>query len=573
MRLFVAAVSTCLATTGPGCATTGPCDACHVRSDLTVRSECDAGCSAPPGGAVVPPSVYLEDGLSEDEAVATALCNNAAFLEALAQLGLSRGDLIQAHLVANPQLLSYFEVGPKQLEDSLFLPVDAFLLRPRRIELAEHEYDRVGQTLVQAGLDLIRDVRVAYADLVFAVDRAKLGDEAYGIRSKIAEFSELRLKNGEIGELEAITARTDALQAQAAAQFLAQEVLVARERLKLLMGQVLLKGELVLAPGSPRVPDAAPVEQLVDLGLRSRPDLRAAQFAIDAAWDRRKLANWTWLRWDMVLDHNQQGRKGNEFGPGIRLELPIFDRSQGAIARAQADLERVQRAFATVRNRIVQEVATAHVREQQARENLALVEQRILPTLQRTIGLAEKAYAAGGTTYFLVLQSTSQYLDAKGRELELIAALRRARAELERSVGCKLAPLGAPGLPPVSAPAPADVPPAAAGPAAAAEARDPVVGAAAPLPPIDVGAATVENPPTIHVTGEAVRTSSAARPEASSTAGQAARDVVPVRLPSPLDSGNAHDGEDHRSAAPGVVPHGDDFDPAHFQLPVRVREE
>ncbi len=58
----------------------------------------------------VPSGVILEDGLSEDEAVLTALTNNSAFQATLAQLGAAGGDTVQASLLANPQFLTYFPV-------------------------------------------------------------------------------------------------------------------------------------------------------------------------------------------------------------------------------------------------------------------------------------------------------------------------------------------------------------------------------------------------------------------------------------------------------------------------------
>src|SRR5690349_7041644 len=50
----------------------------------------------------LPPKVAIDDGLSEEEATALALWNNAAFQELLADLDLSRSDLVQAGMLPNP---------------------------------------------------------------------------------------------------------------------------------------------------------------------------------------------------------------------------------------------------------------------------------------------------------------------------------------------------------------------------------------------------------------------------------------------------------------------------------------
>ena len=70
--------------------------------------------------------------------------------------------------------------------------------------------------------------------------------------------------------------------------------------------------------------------------------------------------------------------------------------------------------------------------------NLKILEDEVLPNLSEAVGIAEKGFADGGTDYLLVLQTTTQYLDVRARILDQRAMLRRAIAELERSVGRSL---------------------------------------------------------------------------------------------------------------------------------------
>ena len=95
----------------------------------------------------------------------------------------------------------------------------------------------------------------------------------------------------------------------------------------------------------------------------------------------------------------------------------------------------------TVRDRVTLDVRTAHTQLEQAQLNLQLLREEILPALQQTQELARRTYENGGAPYFLVLQTTTQYLDSRMRELQLEADMRRAVAELERGVGTKLASL------------------------------------------------------------------------------------------------------------------------------------
>jgi cobalt-zinc-cadmium efflux system outer membrane protein len=52
----------------------------------------------------VPPDVDISDGVTEDEAVALALWNNAALSADLSAFGLAQVDLIDAGLLRNPNI-------------------------------------------------------------------------------------------------------------------------------------------------------------------------------------------------------------------------------------------------------------------------------------------------------------------------------------------------------------------------------------------------------------------------------------------------------------------------------------
>jgi cobalt-zinc-cadmium efflux system outer membrane protein len=433
---------------GAGCAAPpARCDNGCVARELIARTTQAPLPCVPPGGFVLPPDAVLEDGVSEDEAIATALSNNAVFQAALAQLDMACGDVVQAGLLANPNFQTFLPVGVKQWEWTLFVPIESFILRPHRLAATQGEYGRVANQLVQNGLTLVRDVRVAYADWLLAEEQARLGQEGASIRQGIANLTERRLQRGDIGELEAMTARIDALNAQANAALLQQNVIVARSRVAALMG---LPPEMdaifpVIMP--PRMLPPLETPALVSQALALRPDMFAAQWAVDAAAERARLARWQFVRLDVGADANSRGLKGYEAGPALRFDVPIFHRNQGGIVRADAELDQALHNRDAIRNQIVQEVRTAAAQAQQAQENLEILQNRVAPALQEALAIAQNAYETGGASYLLVLQTTTQYLDARVRILDQTAALRRATAELERGVGRNLAevPLPPPG--------------------------------------------------------------------------------------------------------------------------------
>lgn len=421
-----------------GCATTPTCcPRLPISAEIAARTSHDSH-PVDPGEFVLPADANLEDGINEDEAIATALSNNAAFQATLAELGMAQGDVVQAGLLTNPSLATFFPVSVKQWEWVVYMPVETILLRPARLGIAESDRQRVADQLVQNGLALVRDVRVAYADLAVANAQWQLGEEAVKIRQSIADLTRKRLERGDISELEEMTARIDALTARATAAALKQNVFVASAKLRQLMGLPVAAPELRVELSAPFVVTDIDAPALIDQALVNRPDLHAATWAVDAAMKRARLAHWTFLRIDVAADANGTGKKGFEIGPALRLDLPIFNRNQGGVLRSEAEVEQALRRRDAVHDQIVQEIRTAAAQYLQAKTIVAILGERVVPALDEALRIAEKGFADGGASYLLVLQTTSQYLDAKARLLDQTAALRRARAQLEFSLGGRL---------------------------------------------------------------------------------------------------------------------------------------
>ncbi|MCM2372931.1 TolC family protein [Aporhodopirellula aestuarii] len=418
-----------------GCQSPQPCcDPQFVSSELGWRTHAQPE-RVCPGREVIPAGVVLEDGLSEDEAVQISLVNNSAFQATIAQLGMAHGDAVQASLLANPQFLTYFPTSSKEGQYTLFAPIESYLLRPTRVKVANREYRRVGEQLVQNGLDLARNVRVAYADLAVASQQAALANEALQIRESIAELTQKRLEDGDISELETIAAKVDRLNAKAATGLQANAVAIAEARLASLIGLTNLDAPLIPLPIETPVVPTLDETLLISQALACRPDYAAAKWAVAAASQRSRLSRWLFLRMDGVLDvRSNPGRTGG----GMRLDIPIFNRNQGGVIRADWEVNAAMHARDAIHDQIVADVRTAVRQLQQASENLQILEQDVAPTLVEALEISRKGFADGGTEYLLVLQTTTQYLDARARILDQKAACARALAELERAVGCHL---------------------------------------------------------------------------------------------------------------------------------------
>lgn len=436
LLLLLAAAMTTLS-----CASTRP----PVASPVTDRILSATGAAArihAPAGADLPPTVDPQDGLSSDEAVATALWNNAAFQVTLSQLGFARADLVDAGMLTNPVLSLLFPLGPKQFEATLRWPIEVLWERPKRRAAAQLALDATASSLVQTGLDLALAVRVSHADYALAIDRQRLATETAAALERIDTLTQSRLAAGDIGALDARVARVDAARGRQDADRAAHDVRLARERFRLLMGLAANDPVVDRVQASPAAaPDACgAAADLLPHALAARPDVRAAEIAVEAAaarlgWERRRV-----LAFTAVLDANGQGTQGFEAGPGVDVGLPIFNRNQGGRLRAETELQRASAAYVAIQQQVGLDVRESVTLLEQARESRTAWRTTLVTPLEANLADAEDAYRAGDSSFLFVLENSRRLIEARLRERELAADETRALARIERAIGAKCAP-------------------------------------------------------------------------------------------------------------------------------------
>lgn len=420
-----------------GCAVHSIHDTSYVSDSIYNRTGHELRLTKEKGVFRLPDNVLLDDGLTVDEAVEIALWNNAQFQADIAELGFARADLAEAGLLRNPVLSLLFPLGPKQLEAWLHLPVEFFWQRPKRIAVAKLNAENVADNLIQHGLNLIRDVRVAYSDLILARERAKIIEEEAALRDEIAAIASARLKVGDISGLEETAFHLEAARTHEASVRFARDARLAEEQLRALLGLGLKDITLELSPSPAPTESQRQASDLLTAAFAARPDLRAAEIAIEVAgnrvgWERSKIFNLT-----AVLDANGEGKEGFEMGPGVQVELPILNWNNGKISRAQAELEQAARQYMAVKHRIAREVIEAHTNYIAAQKALKILRVDILPAATTAAKNAEGAYSVGEISYLELLDFKRQLLDSRLREVEAEAEMRHAEARLKHSIGFK----------------------------------------------------------------------------------------------------------------------------------------
>jgi len=393
--------------------------------------------------ATLPPTVKNLALLSEDDAVSVALWNNVSFRADLTQLGFSRADLADATAIPNPNLSFLFPMSTRQFELSAQYPVATLLQRPWRMASATYDVEKTARALVQNGLDVMRDVRIAWAELEASGGRKQLRIRAHELVRQSAELAASRYQNGDVSALEADLVRAESLAAAELAQRAEREESVARARLRWLMGLAQSSLGEHLGVRTPEIPTGSPASlpTFEKAALASRPDLRAAEIALEAAGERAGLEKARIAQFFARVDAKPVGPNGGGpqvWQPGFTTEIPIFNQNPGGRARAQAEVERAAWTYVALCQQVVTDVRLAYEELSMALASRQPWTTSIVPLQERNVAAAVQAYEAGAEAYLVVLEATRRLVEAKLRELELGLDVRRSRARLERAVGWRI---------------------------------------------------------------------------------------------------------------------------------------
>lgn len=411
-----------------------------VSNELRTQTGFTLPAETPINQIVLPEGISVSDELDLNQLALISLWNNANFRTLLVDIKLAQSDLIQAGLLPNPELMYSFQTSNKPYKYALELPIEAIWLRPIQLNISSAEAERVSNSLQQAGLDLIRDVRQATIELVTLRLLARVQNHSSELREEIAEITEKRLVHGDISEAESLIKRTDATRASQDSKQINYEVQIAEQKLLLLLGLpsqlTPLKFKDINIPTCDLV--NVDVDKLIDVALQERPDIKAAHFNISANKARSEQSNFNWLRIFGIADATSGLNDGHTLSPAFRFTLPIFNWNQGNRKRASAEFEKSQRAILALNQQVESEIRQHFSRFQQGCSNLYTLKQELKPQAEMAEAFAALALEKGDISYLQMLESRKQVIDIQLQEALAIGILYKSWADLDRSSGHQL---------------------------------------------------------------------------------------------------------------------------------------
>ena len=384
--------------------------------------------------------------LTGDSAVQVALLNNRELQATFEEIGIANADFIEAGLLKNPTFglsARFPDRPPSAANVEMSVAEDFFdlLLIPLRKKVAASELARTKLRVGDEILKLAAEVKTSFYEMQAQQQLLARLQVINETEAAALELSIRQHEAGNIPDLDLANQQVTYSQMKLEANQVATATRSSREKLNRLMG---LWGndtdwEIIdeLAP--------VPARDFSQRGLESiamdqRLDLAAAKTEVLALVQSLGLTK-TYRYVGAIefgVDSERETDRQRVTGPTLKLELPIFNRGQGRIARLEAQLRQAERRVEGDAIAIRADVREARARLIAKRDLAIYYRDNLLPERYRILELMLAGYNS-------MLKSPYDLLLAKQNELSaekgFIDAWRDywiARADLERAVGGRL---------------------------------------------------------------------------------------------------------------------------------------
>lgn len=374
----------------------------------------------------LPVSLTLQQALEEAEA------RSPAVVAARARVDAAQAQVRQAGFRSNPELsvdVSDFggTSGFSRTETTVSLNqrLDFGGRRRSRVAAAEAEFQAAQLRRAIARADLAQAVRGEFARAATARDRLRIATDNEQRARELARIAGVLVDEGREPPLRALRARSAAAQAWAELEAARAEERASRGTLASLFGVSEPPQEVIgaLLDLQPRTINP---EQSLEVRLAEAERLKAeAEVNRELATRRLDPAAGLGIR---------HSRETGDVGlvAGVSMPLAIFDRNQGNIAAARANVRAAEAnlAGAAVSARVRARNAITNV--EAAGPRVEALEQAAIPEAAEALRLTELSYREGRATLLELLDAQTAYRAAQTSLADARLALALAIAELGR---------------------------------------------------------------------------------------------------------------------------------------------
>jgi cobalt-zinc-cadmium efflux system outer membrane protein len=312
--------------------------------------------------------------------------------------------------------------------------------RQRRLQAARDATAVTRAQVADAERTLAFNVGQQFVSVLLAESTLQFALEDLKSFQQTVDISEIQYKAGYISEGDYLKIKLQLLQFQtdvSSAKLAKVQALVA---LRELLGYNTVPANFDVVGDLSYQALKARVEDLQAKALQERPDLRAAELGITAAQSQIQLA-----KANAKVDVNGSYDFSHVSGESTAslfasVELPVFNRNQGEIARTGFALSQAQLQELAASDTVLSDVSTAYETARSNEEVVQLYVGGYLKEAQDSRDISEYAYKRGAASLLDYLDAERSYRSVELAYRQALASYMTALEQLKQSVGTRSLP-------------------------------------------------------------------------------------------------------------------------------------
>ncbi len=387
----------------------------------------------------------LADGLSRQESVRIALLNNRQLQSAFEELGISKSDLVQAKLLSNPTVGAVFRSlissgSGTNVEVEGFFPISDLWQIPFRKKAAAARMEATIMRVGEMVMDTAAEAKRAYDAVFYLAETTRETGEILKRFMEIADQVVIRRDFGFVRDLDIYLAR---------AMVAETEMEVARLESKKAMAKSHLNRILALGPRQigyeirggeveelPQIPD---LEGAIGYALDHRLDIQMARFKVRQAEKTLELEKMRILKHvSLGVSYERDPGDDEVFGPGVDIQLPIFDQNQAQIAKARYRIRQARKSLQALEGRVREEVTSDLERIHLHQTRVHQFREKIIPLREKAMEYSERWVKAMQLNRLYLLEAQKGLLQSRREYFQALMERQRALVNLELHMGGKV---------------------------------------------------------------------------------------------------------------------------------------
>jgi len=393
--------------------------------------------------------------VSLDDAIQMALRHNHNLLAARTTIQQSEAEEITANLRPNPVILSDWQFLPifqpsqfsaDYLDNTAQFDLGVSYLfergkkRQHRLRAAKDITAQTRSLVADSERGLAFSVASGYINVELAESTLALAQQDLQSFQNTIEIAQARYNAGDIGESDLLKIKLQMLQFQTDVSAAKLARVQGLSDLRQLLGYESIAADYDVAGPFDYQPVKGNVDDFQAMALQNRPDLRAAQQGVTAANSQHALQQAIGKR-DITgeVNYTHIGYL-NDISLFGQMQMPIFDRNQGEIARAAYVVTQAQEQERFANGQVMTDVRDAFENLRTNDQVVGLYRSGYLDEAQQSRDISEYAYRHGAASLLDFLDAERTFRATQLAYRQALASYLLATEQLRQAVGTRSLP-------------------------------------------------------------------------------------------------------------------------------------